>query len=452
MDLQINLKKDLEYDEKYSYTIHKTKKIVEIQSFKDPSIGNIKVEFDPNEWSVNTSFDEIMNEDKSQKKRHYFIYSNQPGYGKTTFVYELLQHLNASWITDFNNFSGVRENAQFLIFDDFSHESKLSYRDLCLLTGGNASFFSGRKKKPRKSPYIPRPDAQVIIFSNNHLFECIGKYDSKTRRRNVEYFTAKKMIDRFHIIKLDDEEETEIEDAVSHINVCQYAFCHPFDVSFDRFGYPIDKDGNYIPYSLACKFDTRYNKAFNDMKQSILLNLNITIPKKKLFRSPNYKCNHCKMHEHRFKNMCGEDMLKRYIDYQGRLNEFLECDIKFNILDYFLKQQASFQGNTKKYIEYIFENRHSLYECLASQNVNAVDIQGKAKKWYDPIVHQETLKIFDESNNIIQDRQMHSFFEFVMREINNPDLAFLVSQNAFLVGQKKDELLTLKRKRENIDE
>ena len=68
MDLQINLKKDLEYDEKYSYTIHKTKKIVEIQSFKDPSIGNIKVEFDPNEWSVNTSFDEIMNEDKSQKK------------------------------------------------------------------------------------------------------------------------------------------------------------------------------------------------------------------------------------------------------------------------------------------------------------------------------------------------------------------------------------------------
>ena len=71
------------------------------------------------------------------------------------------------------------------------------------------------------------------------------------------------MLQRFHIIKLDDEHVSEIEDAVSHIDVCDVdAVTHPFDMKFDRNGHPIDKDGNFTTYSLTCKFDTRFNKAF----------------------------------------------------------------------------------------------------------------------------------------------------------------------------------------------
>ena len=247
------LSKDLDYGEEFDFTVQQTNTKVIIKSFKGKTATS-----------------------ESEKKKHYFIYSTQPGYGKRTFVNVMLEHLNASAVNSPNNFTGVREKAQFLIFvDGFSRTSQLSYSDLCLLTEGDASAFRGHKNTFIESSYVPRPDTQVIIMSNRHLFECIGKSNRYTENRTaVDYFTAKKMLERFNIIKLDDETKPEFVDAVLHINVRDNgALCHPFDVRFDRNGDPIDKDGNLTPYSLVSKFDTRNNKSFNSMKKAILIQL-----------------------------------------------------------------------------------------------------------------------------------------------------------------------------------
>ena len=297
-----------------------------LKSFKDSSIAFTAVR------NVTT----YAGDNIHVKKKHYFIYANQSGYGKTTFSSALKTSLNACAVNDLNNFIGVRENAQFLIFDYFSHNSKITIDDLYRLTCGNASHFIGNKKTFGRS-FIPRADAQVIILSNNHLFDCIGKYNQNTKRRTVNYFTAKKLLDRFHIIKLDDEYQSEIEDAILSIDVCDiHAICYPFDVKFDQNGQPIEIDGNVTPYSLVYKFDTRKNESFSSMKKSILLLLG----KSTIFQTDIPKTH--KASAYRFYSLCVDDMLKRYIDYQGRLNEFLECDSNFDILDYFLKHKKNF--------------------------------------------------------------------------------------------------------------
>ena len=144
--------------------------------------------------------------------------------------------------------------------------------------------------------------------------------------------------------------------------------------------------------------------------------------------------------------MCVDDMLKRYIDMHGRLNEFLECDSNFDVLDYFLEHQTSFPTYSKC-VEFIIENRHSLYESLANRYANALDIKERAKKWYDSKVYYETLKVFSESNKMIQDRQIYSFFELVMREIINTDQT-LVTRRADELS--RSELRTVKRKHRRL--
>jgi hypothetical protein len=149
--------------------------------------------------------------------------------------------------------------------------------------------------------------------------------------------------------------------------------------------------------------------------------------------------------------MIVDDMLKRYINMQGRLNEFLECDSKFDVLDYFLEYQTFFQ-TYRQCVDFIIDNRHSLYESLVNRlvwfNANALDVKERPLKWYDSKVYYETLKVFSESNKMIQDQQIHSFFELVMREIINTDQT--------LVTRKADELSrsefrTLKRSIGTVD-
>ena len=144
---ETHLSKDLDHGKEIHHTVHQTNKRISIKSFKDTSYPNCTTESFPTEMSNNNyCLDKMMAEDQREKRKHYFIYSNNPGYGKTPFSSVLQENINACNVPDLNNFCGVRKNAQFLIFDCYSHESKLSYRDLCLLTGGDASAFRGRKK------------------------------------------------------------------------------------------------------------------------------------------------------------------------------------------------------------------------------------------------------------------------------------------------------------------
>ena len=54
--------------------------------------------------------------------------------------------------------------------------------------------------------FVPRKDVQLIIFSNYHLFECHGEYNSQFQSRMVDFATAELLNDRFNIICLDADE------------------------------------------------------------------------------------------------------------------------------------------------------------------------------------------------------------------------------------------------------
>ena len=145
------------------------------------------------------------------KRKHYYFYSENSGYGKSTVLASLESSYNCSAIQDFNNLAGVRENSQFLVYDEFSYASKITVDQLKALTGGKPNSFAGNKKSFGRG-FKPRKDVQLIMASNRHLFECVGsKYDPATRTRSMHHLTAKQLFDRFHIIKFDDETVKELE-------------------------------------------------------------------------------------------------------------------------------------------------------------------------------------------------------------------------------------------------
>ena len=429
---------DLENGLEIAYTVLQTGKDIIIKSFKDPSLANTTVKRDHSEMSGITYYNDVMKAKQRIKKKHYYIYSNQPGYGKSSFSDTLLDNLNACSVNDSNNFSGVRDTAQFIIFDEFSHDTKISFADLKKLTGGNASVFGGNKKTFGDS-FKPRADVQVIMFSNHHLFECIGKYNQHTKRRAVDFNTARQMVERFHIIKLDDEVETEFGDAVQHINFFEHMTVNnPFDVKFDSDGHPIDKEGHLTSYSIACTYDTRYNKAFNAIKQSILDKiLSFTVTNEKLYHTddrPKQKT------ESKFERkriaMLVEDTLKRYIYlHRGRLDEFTDYDIApYNKLKFFIDHQEEFLAN-ERYMEFIYNNRYDLYEYLGDEHMVWIDLEGK---WYHPDNHKEILKAFKEYSGI-RHHEIEIYFICVMENINNPKHAQMIKNMDADIKRMKQE-------------
>ena len=143
------------------------------------------------------------------KRKHYYFYSKNPGYGKTTFILQILQRLNASQITDTRNWMDVSKYAQFLVIDEYSPDQKITMGKLKTLTSGNASSFAGNRKSYGLT-FKPRKDAQLIIFSNYHLFDVMGKKnlndDSTSDVRKITRQEAKILSDRFFIYRLDEDE------------------------------------------------------------------------------------------------------------------------------------------------------------------------------------------------------------------------------------------------------
>ena len=146
------------------------------------------------------------------KRKHYYFYSKNPGYGKTTFILKLLRWLNASQVTDTHNWMNISKYAQFLVIDEFSPDKKITLGNLKTLTSGDASAFAGNRKSHGLT-FQPRKDAQLIIFSNYHLFDVMGTKNlvSHNDVRQVTQQTAKILKDRFFIHRLDESESNEIE-------------------------------------------------------------------------------------------------------------------------------------------------------------------------------------------------------------------------------------------------
>ena len=150
------------------------------------------------------------------KRKHFYLYSTRPGYGKTTSVNKILKWFNASVVNDRQNWTNVSPDAQFLIIDEYGPKTnRLDLDSLKRLTSGNAATFSGNRKSYGGS-YTPRSDAQLIILSNYHLFQCMGEYDRISQQRTVSESVARILRDRFFIYRMDEDVEsgeTELADA-----------------------------------------------------------------------------------------------------------------------------------------------------------------------------------------------------------------------------------------------
>ena len=150
------------------------------------------------------------------KRKHYYVYSTSSNVGKSTFMKKMLKLFNCTAITDFSNWVGMKAHAQFILADEVSSERRMTIADLKTLTGGDASHFAGRRKSHGAS-FVPRPDAQVIFFSNHHLFDVHGRWSSKHGRRLIYPSVAGNLRARFNIIKLDESEgSSERDDAEYH--------------------------------------------------------------------------------------------------------------------------------------------------------------------------------------------------------------------------------------------
>ena len=147
-----------------------------------------------------------------KKKKHYYIYSHNAGFGKTYEMCQFAEKYNAHVITDSNNWIDVPDEAQFLIFDELGKLNKLNFEHLKSLTGGYG-MMSGNCKSYGSS-FRPRKDVQVIITSNQSPYEIYGEWDNNSQRRIMSADAFSQFQDRFHVIRLDGD---ILEDEIKYL-------------------------------------------------------------------------------------------------------------------------------------------------------------------------------------------------------------------------------------------
>lgn len=169
--------------------------------FEDTPMGKLQAEKYSRTISITSHLGEgITNNTILNRRKHYVIYSESSGWGKSAFANFLVKNYNAQRITQVNNFCGIRENVQFLVFDEYG--GGFSDENLKLITSGDASGFTGNRKSHGRG-WTPRPDLQLIFLMNKCLFAYHGHYDSKLQRRVIDYSLRDTFGKRFIHIKLD---------------------------------------------------------------------------------------------------------------------------------------------------------------------------------------------------------------------------------------------------------
>ena len=147
------------------------------------------------------------------EKKHYIIYSKSHGFGKTFHFRRLAEQYNIHFVSDVYDWTAVPREAQFLVFDDVCSpvcckHNKLSFRDLCALTGGSAGGFAGTCKTNEPS-FQPREDVQVILLSNVSPYNLYARWNPKLRDVVIETEKVEKLHSRFEVIRLDGSVEED---------------------------------------------------------------------------------------------------------------------------------------------------------------------------------------------------------------------------------------------------
>ena len=61
------------------------------------------------------------------KKKHYWIYSEEPGWGKSFNMREFSKKYNCTYVRDTKNATGMSDKVQFLLLDEYRPENKLNF-------------------------------------------------------------------------------------------------------------------------------------------------------------------------------------------------------------------------------------------------------------------------------------------------------------------------------------
>lgn len=194
------MRPDLKEDEEYEMKFEEYK----IVDGKNTPTGN---------YVPTTVYIRKINEGVKQK--HWYIYSEKPGFGKSYHMEQLQTLYNAHIIGDPRNWHDVPECTQFVIFDEFSKETLKAlggFSKLKALTSGNGLV--AFNKKTFGDSFLPRKDIQVICTSNYPPYDIIGQWDNKLQRNIIDESTLMQFKDRFITVCLDGDDKKHMRAAL----------------------------------------------------------------------------------------------------------------------------------------------------------------------------------------------------------------------------------------------
>jgi len=152
-------------------------------------------------------------------KKHYYIYSKVPNFGKLHQLNKFSDEYNAYFVGDLSNWLNVPPSTQFLVFAYVDHgHLKMKFEKLMALTRGTAEGFTGKCKWFRYS-FIPRDDVQVIMLSDKSPYELYGTWNAKLKRRVMSAGMMRRFDQRFEVVRLDSSVEEDRNKALEHVDV-----------------------------------------------------------------------------------------------------------------------------------------------------------------------------------------------------------------------------------------
>lgn len=132
-------------------------------------------QFIPNNWGC------IMQYNPNVKRRHYWIYSNEPNRGKTTFAKKLSDDFGAKIVTFQRGFFDVSKYVKIIIYDEYSY-AKFPVTDLNSMCDGTFDypyFKQGNIRLLEKNPLI-------IIIGNKSIEQVYPNAHNYVKVRFIE--------------------------------------------------------------------------------------------------------------------------------------------------------------------------------------------------------------------------------------------------------------------------
>jgi Geminivirus Rep catalytic domain. len=122
---------------------------------------------------------------KTDKQRHYWVYSSLPNKGKTTWLLDLSSKFRCSWYTVQENFQDIKRDSQFILVDEYSvaHLKVTQLNSMC----------DGTYQYPVKGGSPITCPGVIIVLAGNKAMEEVY-----TDPKNHPLIKA-----RFNVINLD---------------------------------------------------------------------------------------------------------------------------------------------------------------------------------------------------------------------------------------------------------